>query len=322
MNNKVPKVSVIVPAYNAEKYLERCLNSIAVQTMPDFECIIVDDGSADKTGEIADTFAKKDSRFKVIHKSNGGVAVARQTGIDAAIGIYTIQFDADDWVEAKMLEILLNEAEAQEADMVFCDCYRRDNFADKEILLSQRPISLEPKIVLGQMMHDLVATLWNKLIRRECYDIYDIQFVPEMLCEDQYICFCLLSHPIKIAYVPVALYHYDLTQNPQSLVNSGISPAARLKPLEFVSTTIGLTGIQEYFDNAILIIAYEALFPPMDKCSGYSRLFRKHLLSICHGKGFHLRIKIFVILRIIGIRIPLHSIKGFLWKYRNKKRKK
>lgn len=171
-----PKVSIIVPAYNAEKFLTRCLDSVAAQTMPDFECIIVDDGSTDKTGEIADFFAKKDSRFRVVHQENGGVAVARQTGIDTATGIYTIQFDADDWVEDNMLEIMLCEAETQDADMVICDCYRRESIEGDEIRLSQKPKSLDREIVLGQLMHDLVATLWNKLIKRECYIAYGIHF--------------------------------------------------------------------------------------------------------------------------------------------------
>lgn len=97
-----PAVSIVVPAFNAEKCLERCLHSIEVQTLTTFECIIVDDGSSDSTGMIADDFANKDSRFKVIHQKNSGVAAARQSGIDAATGIYTIQFDADDWVEPQI----------------------------------------------------------------------------------------------------------------------------------------------------------------------------------------------------------------------------
>ena len=168
------------------KYLKRCLNSIAVQTMPDFECIIVDDGSTDKTGTIADDYAGADSRFRVIHQSNGGVSVARQTGIDAATGIYTIQFDADDWVEANMLEEMLNEAEEKDADMVICDI---DVITQNEnIVWIQRPESLKSEIVFGQMMQQLFGSLCNKLIRKICYLKYNVQFVSGMnLAEDLFV---------------------------------------------------------------------------------------------------------------------------------------
>lgn len=316
MDKTAPKVSIIIPAYNAEKYIERCLNSVVAQTMPDFECIIVDDGSTDRTGEIADDYARNDSRFKVIHQPNGGVSVARQTGIDAAIGVYTIQFDADDWVETNMLEVLFTEAERQNADMVFCDFYRVENVEGPEILLSQKPVSLHPEILIGQMMHDLGATLWNKLIKRDCFSLYNIRFIPKTLCEDQYICFCLLLHPIKVAYIPVALYHYDLSQNPNSLVNSGISPIERLRPLEFIASSTDITNIQEYYDRAILRIAYEAFFPQLGKCNNYPQLFKKHLPSIRRVKGVPIRIKVLIILRIYGIHIPIDSIKKVFGRYK------
>lgn len=314
MNNKVPKVSVIVPAYNAEKYLERCLNSVAKQTMPDFECIVVNDGSTDKTGAIANDFAQRDSRFRTIHQLNGGVSVARQTGIDAAIGLYTIQYDADDWAEANMLEVLLSEAESKKADMVFCDYYRMDNIEGPEIFLSQKPDSLNPKLLVGQMMRDLGAALWNKLIKRDCFNLYNIKFIPRTLCEDQYICFRLLLHPVKVVYVPIALYHYDLSKNPNSLVKSGIPPIERLRPLEFIASSIDLTNIQEYYDRAILLIAYEALFPCFGECYNYSQLFRKHLPSIRRVKGFAPHVKLLVLLKIYGISIPIKKIKKMLGK--------
>lgn len=167
-----PKVSVIVPAFNAEKYLERCLNSTTAQTMPDFECIIVDDGSTDKTGVIADSYAKKDARFRVIHQDNGGVSVARQTGIDATTGIYTIQFDADDWVEATILEGLLIEVEEKKADMVICDidCITPTG----RFLWCQKPTSLETDVVLGEMVQRFYGSLCNKLIKRTCYQTYHV----------------------------------------------------------------------------------------------------------------------------------------------------
>ena len=97
----MPKVSIIVPVYKAEKYLNRCVDSILAQTFTDFELLLIDDGSPDRSGEICDEYAKKDSRIRVIHKENGGVSSARQRGLDESIGEYTIHADPDDWVEEK-----------------------------------------------------------------------------------------------------------------------------------------------------------------------------------------------------------------------------
>ena len=95
-----PKISVIVPVYNTAKYLHRCLDSILQQSFKDFEVLLVDDGSTDNSGEICDEYAAKDSRVRVFHKENGGVASAREIGIENAVGLYSIHVDSDDWTES------------------------------------------------------------------------------------------------------------------------------------------------------------------------------------------------------------------------------
>lgn len=119
----MPKVSIIVPVYKAEKYINRCIDSILAQTYTDWELLLVDDGSPDRSGEICDEYAKKDSRIRVFHKENGGVSSARQMGQDKASGEYTIHADPDDWMEPTMLEELYAKAKEDDADMVLCDFY-------------------------------------------------------------------------------------------------------------------------------------------------------------------------------------------------------
>lgn len=119
--NKEPKISVIVPVYKAEAYLHRCVDSIIAQTFTDWELLLVDDGSPDRSGDICDEYASKDARIRVFHKENGGVSSARQKGLDEAIGEYTIHADPDDWVEPMMLEELYKKAKEDDADMVICD---------------------------------------------------------------------------------------------------------------------------------------------------------------------------------------------------------
>ena len=110
-------VSVIVPVYNAERYLERCVNSIFAQTFMDYELILVDDGSTDDSGKMCDDYARSNPQVSVFHQTNQGVSAARQAGLDAATGEYVIFADPDDWVEPTMLEELFEVAINNDADV-------------------------------------------------------------------------------------------------------------------------------------------------------------------------------------------------------------
>lgn len=114
-------ISVIVPIYKAENYLRKCVDGILQQTFTDFQLILVDDGSPDKSGEICDEYAQRDSRVITIHKANGGLTSARKCGMERAEGKYSIHIDPDDWVEPTLLEDLYQEIVKAEADMVICD---------------------------------------------------------------------------------------------------------------------------------------------------------------------------------------------------------
>ena len=120
-------ISIIVPVYKAEPFLRKCLDSLINQTYKDIEIILIDDGSPDKSGEICNHYVKIDKRIKVIHQENGGVSVARQTGLDAAKGEYIIHADPDDWVEPTMCEELLKIASNEDADMVICDFWTEES---------------------------------------------------------------------------------------------------------------------------------------------------------------------------------------------------
>lgn len=209
-----PLVSIIVPVYRAEKYLRQCVDSILAQTFTDWECILVDDGSPDRSGEICDEYACKDSRIKVVHQLNGGVSVARQTGIDTASGKYTIHVDPDDWIDPMMLEELVTKVEQDDADMVICDFYTEDSKGRHYV--AQNPgedINAESvlKKILLQQLH---GSCCNKLVKRACYG--GIKFIPaEMVCfEDELFNIRLLwkNLALKISYMPFAYYHYVIKQ--------------------------------------------------------------------------------------------------------------
>ena len=212
-----PKISVIVPIYNAENYLRRALDSLKAQSISDFEVIMIDDGSNDSSGSICDQYCNQDSRFNVIHKTNGGVSAARQTGLDAARGEYVIHVDADDWVEPNMLEELYKKAKETDADVVICDYYVNDS--NNERYVTQCPSSLDAKTVLGELFQQLHGSCWNKLAKRDCYSNYNIKF-PEGLdfCEDLFSNVQIFCHNVTVSYLNKAFYHYF--QNNASIVHT------------------------------------------------------------------------------------------------------
>ena len=239
MNEMTPKISVIVPVYKAEAYLHRCVDSLLAQTFTDFEILLVDDGSPDRSGEICDEYARKDSRVRVFHKENGGVSSARQCGMDNARGEYTIHADPDDWVDPTMLEELYRKAKEEDADMVICDYFVEERKKTKRII--QKPSALDHNVVLEELFQQLHGSCWNKLVRRACYVKYGVRFPLELsYCEDLFVNTCLLTHKINVACLPKAFYHYDQYTNEESLVHRPIDMimAYRQQFISILSTSI------------------------------------------------------------------------------------
>lgn len=212
-------VSIIVPVYKAEKYIHQCIDSLLAQTYRNIEVILVDDGSPDHCGKICDEYAAKDSRVKVIHQQNGGVSVARQTGIDHATGEYSIHADPDDWVELNMIEELVAKAVADNADMVICDFYRESK-SEKTYDCQNPGDDLSASAVLRKILsQQLHGSCCNKLVNRS--HIEGIGFIPEDLCilEDELYNIRILARKIKVSYLPKAFYHYRV-ENEHSLCNT------------------------------------------------------------------------------------------------------
>lgn len=213
-----PQISIIVPVYKVETYLKRCIESIRAQTFTDWELLLIDDGSPDTSGVLCDMYANADARIKAFHKSNGGVASARELGMQHARGNYSVHVDPDDWIDPDMLHVLFNEAFVKNADVVICDFmleYRTRSEVD-----CQRPVCLEPDSCLRQLVHmELHGSLCNKLIRTKLYRDYSLHFPNGMNCwEDLYVCCSIMMHEVNVAYIPRAFYHYDFFSNDNSMV--------------------------------------------------------------------------------------------------------
>ena len=207
-NKYSPLISVIVPIYNMEKLMRKCLDSILAQTFTDYECLLIDDGSTDGSPTICDEYAAKDIRFKSFHKPNGGLSDARNYGLAHVQGEYTIFFDPDDWVDEDCLKDMYAKAQETDADMVMCDLYYNDKY--RQSYCKQEPTGLHHNEVLQDLITGKVFGFTvTKLIRRSLYAQYHLQYPKGMYgCEDQYTMCTLLKNDIHIAYLPKAYYHY------------------------------------------------------------------------------------------------------------------
>lgn len=205
-------ISIIIPIYNGQKYISKCLESIQKQTYSDLEIILINDGSLDNSGKICDEYATKDSRIKVIHKKNEGASIARNKGIEEAKGEYIGFVDCDDYIENTMYENLLDSIIKNKADMSICNYNNNDKFnLEKEVLTRQELLDF----ILDKNMFR--GYVWNKLYKAEI--LKEFKFNKSIsLCEDllfncEYAIKC-----DKISIVNKKLYNYIKRQ--ESAVNT------------------------------------------------------------------------------------------------------
>ena len=215
----MPTISIIIPVYNTEKYLRKCLDSIIAQSYTDFEAILVDDGSTDKSGEICDEYVKKDLRFKVIHKQNEGVVKARVTAFEYSNGDLITFVDSDDYVETSYLEKLTRPILIEDADMVSCDyCHKYEDgrFFYPKSKISGTFVGDEIKTFINNhyffdpIVQDFGMTqfLCTKMIKREFVKDAIIKGDGLWYGEDQVSVFYLLFHCKKIVLLDDRLYYY------------------------------------------------------------------------------------------------------------------
>ena len=199
------KISVIIPVYNVEKYLKRCLDSVINQTYRNLEIILVDDGSKDKSGKICDEYAQKDKRIIVIHKENGGVSSARNKGLDICIGDYISFIDSDDWIEEDFFEYVVNNA--KDNDLLIFDYYITNGKSTKWIKYRKTKFEISKDECLIELTKaKLQSYLWVMIFKSELF--YNIRFPQNRNYEDQAIMHLLIDKCQKIKYCNKAFYNY------------------------------------------------------------------------------------------------------------------
>lgn len=222
------KISVIVPVYKVEQYLDRCVESIAGQTYRNLEIILVDDGSPDSCPFLCDNWASKDERIKVIHKANGGLSDARNAGLKIATGKYVSFVDSDDWLMPGFFEIMMSVLEETNSDIVECGASYIDERGNQ---LRCRSIEKEREelnrvMAIKRLLKEdgVYQTVWNKIYRREV--IGDITFEKGKLHEDDYWTYQIFDRASKVTVINQPLYCYF--QRSDSIMGVGY----RLKNLD------------------------------------------------------------------------------------------
>lgn len=217
----MPMVSIIIPVYKVEAYLSRCLDSVIRQTYHNLEIILVDDGSPDNCGKICDKYAELDGRIKVVHKLNGGVSNARNTGLkNITSGKWVTWVDADDWIEPDIVEYLVKKALIYEADIAVCGYYM--DYSDRQVPCSYvREEALESEHAIEKLLRNNIPwAMYSKLWRR---DLFLEREFPEgrTAGEDLALAYQLFGAARRIVCLPEIKYHYmqraDSIMHEQSL---------------------------------------------------------------------------------------------------------
>ncbi len=207
-----PKISIIVPVYQVEKYLKKCVNSIRNQTYINIQIILVDDGSTDESPIICDKLAKEDDRIVVIHKKNGGLSDARNAGLEVALGQYIGFVDSDDYIAPEMYEILLRHMEEDQSDISICD-YIRVNEDNLELNNEGKSVVCNRCFSRDEFIEELLkpygghfVVVWNKLYKKEIFRTLKFPFGKQH--EDEFVIHRIIAQCKKVTCVENQLYYY------------------------------------------------------------------------------------------------------------------
>ena len=277
-----PKVSIIIPVYNTEKYLKRCMDSITAQTLKELEIIIVDDGSKEPCAALCDELAKADSRIKVIHKKNAGSGYARNTGLEYATGEYVGFVDSDDYINPDMYQSLYDSAVKYDADLVLSgynfvggntfasddECLPKEYF-DKDTLFENEDIKKLILGIIGALPHEpddsrYGVSVWKNIFRNSLIQEHKIEFMSEreMLSEDMVYCVDFAKRIKRAVGIPGAFYCY--CRNEDSFSKS-------YNPTRFEKTLVLLNTIEEHIKDIFDASEYKIYLDRL--AQGYGRIF-------------------------------------------------
>lgn len=305
------KLSIIVPVYKVEKYLDRCVQSILGQTFEDFELILVDDGSPDSCGKMCEDWAGKDSRIKVIHKKNGGLSDARNAGLDIAQGKYIGFVDSDDYIKPDMYEILVANLEDYHADISICGYV--DVYADgtkNESLCQDRFVWSKEEVIENVLKGKLLSVhAYTKLYKKELFQT--VRYTVGKISEDAYIIMDILDQVNTAVFTPYSAYYYV---HRESSINTGAYKDADCTRIE--GHYKNYIYVKEHYPRleslaydrwlgAIAFVAHKMAFSNIreaddEKCKELFAILRKNILRIYKSQYFSGKRKLSVTLLVIN----------------------
>ena len=267
---KKPIISVIVPVYNAEPFLSRCVDSLLSQTLQDIEVVLVDDGSTDSSKALCEQYATNDARVKVVSQPNRGVAMARQTGIDAACGVYSIHVDPDDWLSEGSLEAIASRAKETDADIIYFNYVKE--YADRSSVKKEKLYTSDQrgKYIRNMYNHKAFGTLCNKCVKRSVYTENQLHHPKYGYAEDCFLSVQLVGYAKTLAYLDMDIYHYRKT-NPTSITRQGL----KRRKGEYIANFLDL--YEKYQDGSHLLnVIFDDVFL---QAGWYSMLYGLDLYS-------------------------------------------
>ncbi|WP_346867985.1 MULTISPECIES: glycosyltransferase family 2 protein [unclassified Clostridium] len=289
-NVNSPIISVIIPIYNVEEFLPKCIDSVLNQTLKNVEIILVDDGSTDNSSIICDEYALLDNRITVIHKKNEGLSASRNIGIDVAKGNYLAFVDSDDWIEESMFEIMYNTIVTNDADMVVCNYY--EDYGMKSYIPKVAKAYYSEKKCFNNVqaleqlykINWIFSLSWNKLYRKRLFGSF--RYKEKVCFEDEFIIHNLLFKCNKVIYLPQYFYHYY--QREGSILHSKFN-VSRLDQIEAIrqqilfyrsKKLIDLSHMAEKKYGDVLIWSYFVAKKQIENVDYELRKLRKKFIKI------------------------------------------
>lgn len=314
-------ISVVIPVYNVERYLQRCLNSVVSQTYKNLEIILVDDGSTDLSGKICDEWASKDNRIVVIHKTNGGLSSARNTGLDVAKGRYIAFVDSDDYINPEMYEIMVKLLKKSNSQIACCGRKRVGNSGGYFQNTLEKPMVISGEEAIDRLLchAGIDEAAWDKLYVGDLF--LDKRYPIGELNEDIVLTTKLLGECSSVIHVGAALYNYCC--NDGSITNSGLTPAkfVMLSHLDEIKAYLSCFH-PALLDNYFLLeerytkeLLYLLLASKANKTQ-YKSIYKNTLNRFRNAWSvsvlkLHKSIDIKGLLIFIGLYYPIHQIKNW-----------
>lgn len=306
-------ISIVVPIYNVEQYLDNCVSCILNQTYTNLEIILVDDGSPDQCGTMCDSYAERDSRVRVIHKKNGGLSDARNVGISAANGKYITCIDSDDYVSSDFIEYLYRLAENYNAEISICGFIKTASLTETQQLDNGNVFIYNAEEALMQMLYAQVFTTsaWGKLYKRELFN--GIEYPVGKYSEDMFTTYKLISKSTKIVCGNRVCYYYVF--RPGSILNRGFSlkhldviDAVRLiKDEGHIKTTSQLKAYKSQMVSSMAEML-EKNPPKNSKVDDVWSETKGYLIDVAMDKMASKRVRAFAVLMLLGRRISSNII--------------